>query len=165
MVKPLRVSVPALLLLFSLLPALACDEGRPPNGSPVGPSSPVSPVPDFSFPSLSQQVEVVSGDGQMAQPGSLLAPLVVRVTDNSGVPVENAAVFWRILSGDPTLAPMGNAAGDGDAKTFTDSTGLTDVRITLGPEPDTHRIEAKSISTRRGLTIVSNQVIFEATGS
>ena len=156
MVKPLRVSVPALLLLFSLLPALACDERRSSTASPVAPSFTVS-VPPFSFPSLRQRVEVVSGDGQVAQPGSLLALLVVRVTDGSGVPVENAAVYWRILSGNPALAPMGNAAAFGDAKT-SDSTGLTEVRVTLGPEPGTHRIVAWSIFS-------SNQVIFEATGS
>ena len=80
------------------------------------------------------------------------------MTDNSGAPVENATVFWRILSGNPALAPMGNAAGDGDVKTSTDSTGLTEVRVTLGPQPGTHRIEARS-------KFSSTPVIFVATGS
>ena len=158
MIKPLRASVPAMLLLLSLLPALACDEGR---GSPVGPSS-VDVVPpsfdfDFDF-DFRQRVEVVSGDGQVAQPGSLLAPLVVRVTDTLGAPVENARVFWTIVSGNLALTPSGNASEGADAVTSTDSTGLTQVRVTLGPQPGTHRIEARS-------KFSSNPVIFVATGS
>ncbi len=157
MIKPLRVSVPAMLLLLSLLPALACDEGR---GSPVGPSS-VDLVPpsfdfDFDFSSLSQRVEVVSGDGQVAQPGSLLAPLVVRVTDNSGAPVENATVFWNVLSGTGELSGMGSVFAD--VATRTGATGLSEIRLTLGSQPGVNEVKATSIFS-------TNQVVFAATGS
>ena len=80
------------------------------------------------------------------------------MTDTLGALVENARVFWTIVSGNPALAPSGNASEGADAVTSTDSTGLTQVRVTLGPQPGTHRIEARS-------KFSSNPVIFVPTGS
>ena len=69
-------------------------------------------------------ITVVSGNGQLICPVSLLArslvtsfqPMVVKVTDASGNPVTNASVNWTVTSGDSSpvssrLAPDNDSHG------------------------------------------------------
>ncbi len=131
------------LLLLSAMLAAACHEAR----------SPTDP-PDLDF--LEQRVEVVSGNGQQGAPGESLAPLVVRVTDRSGHPVQGAMVFWSFLRGDGALEPGVSGNCDCDSVTSTNRMGLTESRLTLGIRPGINEIEARSVFS-------TNYIVFEAT--
>ena len=64
-------------------------------------------------------VQIVSGDGQTAGPGERLPePLVVRVADADGNPVQGAAVSWIVTGGGGALEPPTSTTGaDGLAST------------------------------------------------
>ena len=71
-------------------------------------------------------IELVSGNNQSAAVGGTLTnPLVVRVTDASGIPVGNVGVVWT--------AEVGGTVSE--ANTATDATGLAQVTRTLGSLP------------------------------
>ena len=102
----------------------------------------------------------------MGLTGESLAPLVVRVTDGSGMPVEGTTVFWDVLSGGGELTPMGNVSGggDADAATVTSSTGLTEIMLTLGPQAGVNEVKAESIFSNNQSRLAAS-VIFVATGT
>jgi len=82
------------------------------------------------------EIVVLSGDGQAAGPGALLPePLQVRVQALSNGSVrEGVKVRWDIADGTGAqLEP---------ASSVTDSAGVTEARLTLGPNLGTYRIRA-----------------------
>jgi hypothetical protein len=93
----------AILLVTS---SLGCDDDEP------VPSLPPS------------ELEIISGDGQAGRVSQEIAdPLVVRVLDESGVPVEGVIVAWAAQGGgsvDPGTVP-------------TDADGIAAARRVLGP--------------------------------
>ena len=77
---------------------------------------------------------VASGDDQRGMAGSPLAdPLVVRVDDGGGSPVEGAAVGFSPEEGDGTADPDTAETGAG---------GLASTRWTLGPDSGAHSLRA-----------------------
>lgn len=73
-------------------------------------------------------VAKVSGDAQAGLPARALGdPVVVRVSDQYGNPVEGAEVAWSVTQGGGGVSP---------AQTTTDPEGLAQVSWTLGPEED-----------------------------
>lgn len=78
-------------------------------------------------------LELVSGNNQSAAVGTELAnPLVVRVTDANGNPVENVGVTWA--------AQVGGSVSQGN--TATNAAGLAQVTRTLGVLPGPHTTTA-----------------------
>ncbi|WP_439581721.1 Ig-like domain-containing protein [Dyadobacter bucti] len=81
-----------------------------------------------------QRIQIVSGDKQLDTPGKELAkPLIVKVTDANGDPVEGVAVKWRIKNGSGgslTTADIAtNAQGLAEAKWKLGTTGIQEVEV------------------------------------
>ncbi|HLU26578.1 MAG TPA: hypothetical protein VKZ58_12820 [Longimicrobiales bacterium] len=78
--------------------------------------------------------EIAGGNGQAGVVGAELAsPLVLRVHDRKGRPVEGVVVDWRVEFGEGTVSPVTSATGrDGRATT----------RWTLGAIAGQHRVSA-----------------------
>lgn len=75
-------------------------------------------------PDIPAAIAVVSGDGQSALAGAGLgAPLVVRVTNADGDPLEGAPVVFRVVSGGGAVNPTG---------ALTDADGRAQTAWTLG---------------------------------
>jgi hypothetical protein len=73
-------------------------------------------------------LELVSGDGQSAVIGSPLgAPLVVKVVDGSGAPVQGVPVTFRLLGGDGSVT-----GGRRDTVVASQAGGTAQVAFTLG---------------------------------
>jgi Bacterial Ig domain/Bacterial Ig-like domain (group 1) len=93
----------------------------------VAPESPVAVEASFTVVAVAASANglaAVSGDGQTGVAGTALAdPLVVRVTDAFGNPIEGVAIAWTAGGGGSVSAPS----------TTTDAEGLTSVTRTLGP--------------------------------
>ena len=142
-----RSGVP--LLLLGMWLAVACD-GR-------SPTAPPDPDPDPPDGSLFQRVEIVSGDSQTGRTGEMLfAPMVVRVTkSSSGMPAVGVTVFWDVVRGGGELEPMNNNNFDAEATTKTDSNGLTDVGLILGPQPGVNEVRAWTIFGTEAVTFVA----------
>lgn len=90
---------------------------------------------DLVLPSeTTVEIEVVGGDDQVGEPGSMLAaPLVVRVVDQEGEGIPGQAVVWTVSSG----------GGSTDVSTTTtNSEGLASVRWTLGPAAGGNTLDA-----------------------
>jgi hypothetical protein len=84
-----------------------------------------------------RKIEVTSGNNQVG-PGShmLVSPLVARVVDAFGNPVEGATVEWVVSgSGSGTVSPI---------NTRTDFAGLSSARRTLGAQLGTYTTVARS---------------------
>ncbi|HEX9940285.1 MAG TPA: Ig-like domain-containing protein [Longimicrobium sp.] len=116
----------ALLLPLLALAALpGCDS---PTGDKAGPPA---------------SVAVASGSGQQAAPQQPVPnPLVVRVTDARGRPVEGHAVTWVVTAGGGTLFA---------ATTTTDADGVTQNQWTLGAQAGgTHAVEARVVNPSTG---------------
>jgi len=93
-----------------LISALAVACGDDPSGL-AGPGPPASLI-------------VVGGDGQLGLPGTILStPLVARVVDRFGVPVEGAEVSWEVSAGGCALS---------QAELATDAAGEVSATLTLG---------------------------------
>ena len=76
-----------------------------------------------SGPRLATLVEV-SGDGQVGPIGSTLAqPLVIRVQDQFGTPVEGEIVIWQVSAGGGSVLP---------SQTPSDANGLASTSLRLG---------------------------------
>ena len=89
-----------------------------------------------------------SGDGQSAVVGRQLPnPLVVKVTDASGNPLEGVAIGWSVTAGGGSVS---------DSNSTTDAQGITSVEWTLGPTLGSQTLSASV----QGLTPVT----FGATG-
>jgi PKD repeat protein len=92
---------------------------------------------------------IVSGDGQRAEAGTQLpADLVVRLTDEQGNGVSDAAVTWVVSVGGGRVTPVNGT---------TDDAGRASTRWTLGATPGDNRVDAVVSGT--GL------VSFRATGT
>jgi hypothetical protein len=91
-------------------------------------------------------LHVVSGDQQTAPPNAELPqPLVVRVTDGAGQPVEGQIVNFRVVSGGGSMF-----AGAG----ITDAQGIVQDRWTLGPTEGPQAAEARAVDNTTGAPIV-----------
>jgi plastocyanin len=94
----------------------------------------------------------VSGDDQSDSIGAVLqAPLVVRVVDQEGTPVERVEVLWEVIRPTdlPGAYPTFLLTGTHTARTMTTSEGLAGVEMRLGSNPGSWEIRA-SISARTG---------------
>ena len=99
--------------------------------------------------------EMVAGDAQSARPGTELAePLVVRVTDGTGIPRVGQIVNWVVTEG-------GGHVFAGRA--LTDSLGYAREWWTLGPEPGRNVLEARAVDSSTGEPLVFGR--FAATAS
>lgn len=95
-----------------------------------------------------RQLRFVAGDGQSAQPDTILPePLVVEVVDGEGSPVSDYPVGWRIRAGGGSLS---------DAAATTGGDGRASAKWALGPAPGHNKAEAYLES--------GASVIFDATG-
>jgi alpha-tubulin suppressor-like RCC1 family protein len=123
----------ALIVAFALA---ACDD---PSGPKAGPPA---------------SLAVVSGDEQRAPVGQdLPQPLVVKVTDARGRPVEGQLVNFRVASG-------GGSVYAGSSLTNKD--GLAQERWTLGTvAADSQRVEARAVNATTGQALVFG--VFRAT--
>lgn len=106
-------------------------------GAPVGPVTGVAEVPvaagvtpvraEFTavtLPGDANGIVAVSGDPQSAPVNTALpAPLVVRVTDESGNPISGQQITWSVTGGGSVSS----------ATTVTDGDGQSSVTRTLGP--------------------------------
>ena len=90
---------------------------------------------------------IVSGDGQVGNPGQeLAAPLVVRVDDERGQPVEGQIVNFRVTDGGGSV--FAGAALTNQAREARE-------RWTLGPEVGVlQRVEARAVDAASGAALV-----------
>ena len=106
------------LSLFGLTALAACGGGSSePNGGNTDPSD----------------VSIVSGNGQVGLPGTVLpVPIAVRVT-SSGTPIRGKAVNFAVTAGAASVSP---------AAATTDSSGQAKTQVTLGGTPGNVTITA-----------------------
>lgn len=84
-------------------------------------------------------IRVVTGDGQTGQVGELLtAPVVVKVTDAEGLPVEGATVGFELTS-------AGDGAEISPPTATTDAAGHAEARVILGSKVGLQTGEARVI--------------------
>jgi hypothetical protein len=118
----MRPSLPfarRLILPGSLLAVLACGAGDLTLPQRPGPPA---------------DLLRVSGDSQSARVGNdVPVPLVVRLVDDQGSPVHDAAVSWVVGDGGGSVFPV---------TAQTDSAGLASTRLTLGPSAGTNTVNA-----------------------
>ncbi len=89
---------------------------------------------------------IVSGDTQSGAPGEELStPLVVRVIDSNGAPVQGQVVNFRVVTGGGSVF-AGTAITDGD--------GMAQERWTLGPAVGLQSVEARAVDSHTGAAIV-----------
>ncbi|HEY4321241.1 MAG TPA: hypothetical protein VGM77_08700 [Gemmatimonadales bacterium] len=75
-----------------------------------------------------------SGSGQSSETGAtLLLPLVARVSDSAGKPVEGVIVSWQVVQGGGSIAP---------ATSTTDTAGKAAATLTLGSAIGTNTVSA-----------------------
>ena len=92
-------------------------------------------------------IQIVSGNGQVGLVGQTLsAPLTVKVTSSTGVPLPGVTVTFAVTSGAASLSP---------ATTTTDATGQAKTNVTLGSSPGTVQITA----TVNGTALVTSFVV------
>lgn len=104
--RTIRSCLAGLAVMAALLQQ-ACGDG-------TGVTPPPSP----------QELQIVSGNGQMAPTGDEVAePLRVRVIGSDDQPVSGATVRWSVAQGQATLDP---------AQSATNSSGEAETRVTLG---------------------------------
>jgi hypothetical protein len=97
-------------------------------------------------PGRAVALSVVSGDQQKAAPNTELPqPLVVRVTDGDGQPVQGQVVNFRVTSGGGSMF-----AGAGS----TNAQGIVQDRWTLGPGFGPQTAEARAVDNTTGAPIV-----------
>ena len=123
--------------------------------SPTAPGGPEPPGP----PAVGRSLAIHSGDDQLGEPGELLRePLVVRVTNRDGLPIEDVLVLWRVIEGGGAVpgprVPIDGGPGDA-TETFTDRQGLARAVLELGPGPGPNTVEAT--------TLFADSVTFRAT--
>ena len=91
----------------------------------------------------------VSGSGQVSAVGTLLPePFVVRVEDQSGVPVEGFVVTWEVTAGNGTVT---------EEESPTDPQGLASTTLQVGTIAGINRVRASIGSP--------TPVVFTATGT
>ena len=104
---------PAACIALLALSALACgDDG---GGDGLTPPPPPPPPPSV------QELQIVSGNGQIARPGAAVAPLRVRVVGSDGAPFAGASVEWSVTEGQASLDPArGPTDAAGEAETHVE---------------------------------------------
>jgi uncharacterized protein YjdB len=119
-----HINTHAIVRIMALLVLSACVEQ-------------VTPVKESAF-LVTSQLDIVSGNTQVGEPGKMLpAPLVVRVTNSSGTPVSGHIVNFRVTSG-------GGKVFAGAA--ISDANGLAKERWTLGTNVGAaQRVEARAV--------------------
>jgi Bacterial Ig domain/Bacterial Ig-like domain (group 1) len=110
--------------------ALAVLAGCGGNDLVLPAEPPTTPPPPGAF-----RIEPVSGDDQSGIVGTVLSdPLSVRITTDSGNPVEGVTVSWAAASGGSVSA----------ATSTTDIEGVARVLRTLGPTPGPYATQAEA---------------------
>ena len=100
------------------------------------------PDPDQPGQTLPALLEVVSGDGQRGEVGTVLEePVTVRVLDDSGHPVPNAAVRFSFLS-DLSGAALNPSSA------LTDEAGLAAAIVRLGELLGEQVVVAEVVNTQ-----------------
>lgn len=131
---PLNVGMP------TLITAVATDG--------LGNSATVDVTVTRTEPAMGEPfIEAISGSEQSAPVLSELgAPLVVQVTDGSGVPFANKLVSFQVTRSDGTVAETSGGTGGIMAQVLTDAAGLAQVFWTLGTDSGSgnNRVEATS---------------------
>lgn len=91
-------------------------------------------------------IQIVSGDGQTGVAGEQLPePVVVRVTDSTGAPVEGQIInFVVTVGGGSVFAGVALSDADGTARELW----------TLGPAPGPQQLAARAVDTQTGQPIV-----------
>ena len=90
--------------------------------------------------------EIVSGDGQTGEVGTILPEsLRVKLSDSNGNPIEGIAVTWTVSSGGGTLSA---------AEVDTDEEGIAEVQWTLGTTPGENAVTA-SVEGMDALTLTA----------
>jgi uncharacterized membrane protein YgcG len=116
----MRVAMWSVLLLLSSMPAAACGGN---DLTLPGPGDPAA-------------LSIVAGDGQRGPLGEALAdPLVVRLVDLDGLPVEGRDVVFRFTDEVPDATVDPESAP-------TDTAGVAAVRARLGRQEGSQGIEA-----------------------
>ena len=111
--------------------------------SSCGGADPISPSGTPASVALS------SGDGQNGTVGtSLNEDFVVQVNDAAGTPVSNVVVTWAVTAGGGSIAPTSG---------LTNSSGLSQARLTLGP--------AEGTNTATATVAGVGSITFTATGT
>jgi hypothetical protein len=100
-------------------------------------------------PDIGTRFEKVSGDGQSGSVGTVLAsPLVVRVLNADGFPVDSVPVVFAIqsIAGD-SAGVSGSRAGPfaGQVTLLTDASGFATAYARLGTEAGLHTIRATAV--------------------
>ncbi len=125
-----RLPVPLWALAVSLAACEGAGEGEPPPPPPPPPPSPSTPA----------SIALASGADQQAFSGdTLAAPIVVRVTDAGGGPVQGATVRFSVTAGGGSASP---------ATQPTDASGLASARWRIGRDSGPQTLAA-SVATHR----------------
>jgi len=112
---------------------------------------------DATAPGPTATLDVVSGNTQTGPINTELPqPLVVRVTDASGHPVQGQIVNFRVTSGGGSMF-----AGAGS----TNAQGIVQDRWTLGPDVGQQTAEARAVDNKTGAPIVFATFTATATGA
>lgn len=105
---------------------------------------------DSVAPVYPVEIQIISGDDQIADPGTLLPfPLEVLVLASNGGAMQEARVDWTVTSGGGSLSQKA---------TTTDDLGQSSVKWTLGPTPGLQTVTARAQS-------VQTPVVFTATAN
>jgi hypothetical protein len=109
-------------------------------------------VTAVATPALPTALTIVSGDAQMDFIGRTLGqPLVVKVADKFGGPVEGATIMWTTIAGSGTPSATSTAsASDGTAR----------ITYTLGSFANAELVRATLV----GANAVASNVVFSMTG-
>ncbi|MBI3833211.1 MAG: hypothetical protein HY287_02655 [Planctomycetes bacterium] len=95
------------------------------------------------------QLHVVSGNGQHARIGELLAnPIVVQVTSQKGLPLAGKLVTFDVIRSNGRLTSDGQGAGALILQAFTNDNGEAQAFLRLGSDAGcgNNRVEVKSVS-------------------
>lgn len=112
-------------------------EEPPPEEPPPEEPPPEEPPPEDPVPGAPSQIVIVSGDHQTGDRGSALEEkLVIRVTDDDGVPVPGVLVLWWADHG-------GTVSADA---VLTGDDGTVSARWQLGAAPGEQRATAASLT-------------------
>ena len=112
-----------------------------------------------------QRIQIVSGDQQLNTPGKELAkPLVVKVTDAKGDPVEGVAIEWRVRGasgGSLTTADIKtNALGLAEAKWKLGMEGTQDVEV-YGQKKDYSKLDGSPLKFTLDLGEIRSRLLGE----
>jgi Bacterial Ig-like domain (group 1) len=113
--------------------------------APASVAAVATPAPPFAL-------GIVSGDAQMDFVGRALGqPLVVKVTDKFGGPVEGATIVWTTIAGSGT---------PGATSTVSSSDGTSSITYTLGSFASSDLVRATMV----GVNATTRPVLFSMTG-